>query len=88
MSATEVTTRRAGEDSTYTAEPVAEFEPGPVEFRGKPEPVSRSPRERGSVVVREPAQPAPESEQKPALLGLVDRFVELLNALWDRLTSL
>jgi hypothetical protein len=33
-------------------------------------------------------EPAPEPEQKPFLLGVVDRVVELLNALWDRLASL
>ena len=78
MSATEVTTRRAGEDSTYTAEPAAEFEPGPIEFREEPETTSRSARESRPAEAREPAQPARESEEKPLLLGLVDRLVEWL----------
>jgi hypothetical protein len=87
MSATEVTIRKSGEDSTHTAEPLPEFEPDPVEFRERPE-SARSGREPESVEVREPAVPARETRQQPALLGLVDRFVELLNALWARLTSL
>jgi hypothetical protein len=78
MSATEVTTRRAGEDSTYTAEPATEFEPGAVEFREKSEPASRSARKSRPVEARKPAQPARGSEQEPLLLRLVDRLVEWL----------
>jgi hypothetical protein len=34
------------------------------------------------------AQSTSEPEQKPFLLGLVDRLVELLSAFWDRLNLL
>jgi hypothetical protein len=76
-----------------------EFEPDPVVWRHEGDRRRREqfggransslepdpePDPRPEIVLQAP----PEPEQQPALLGLVDRFVELLNALWDRLTSL
>ena len=84
MSATEVTFRGSGGD----ASPLRAYSDGESSLVGSSESgrSGRSTRDRDEpdVVV----QSAPEPEQQPALLGLVDRFVELLNALWDRLTSL
>ncbi len=84
MSATEVMFRGSGADANplyaYSDE-----EPSAVRSSESGR-SGRSTRDRdGPDVV---VQSAPEPEQQPVLLGLVDRFVELLNALWDRLTSL
>lgn len=84
--------RSVGEDSICAAESLPEFEPGPVEFRGGSESGTRPPRaprrRRDPVGVQAPVESSSETQQQPLLLGLVDRFVELLSALWNRLTSL
>jgi len=83
--------RSVGDDVVRTAESLPEFEPGPVEFRDDSESAARSSRAprrwRDPVEVQTPAESSSEGQQQPLLLGLVDRFVELLSALWNRLTS-
>jgi hypothetical protein len=84
--------RSVGDDVVCAAESLPEFEPGPVEFRDDSESAAQAPRaprrRRDPVEVQAPTESPSEAQQRPFLLGLVDRFVELLSALWDRLNSL
>lgn len=85
MSEPEFVVRSVGEDAVFSASgDRVERDAGRGRSRRSERP-SRSESPEGPVVV---AQSSPESVQRPFLLGLVDRFVELLSALWERLRSL
>ena len=81
MSETEFAVRSVGEDAVFSAS---------GDRAGGRSGRDRSRRSRRSRESEEPeavVQAAPESEQKPLLLELVNRVVEFLDALWERLRS-